>query len=182
MADWKNRIVGLGAEDPTQLLANPLNFRRHPAAQRAALRGSLDTVGWVQLPTVNKRTGFLVDGHARVEEAISKGEKAIPVLYVDLSPEEERIALATEDKIGSMAELDDLRLNELLEDMHVDSPGLQALIDSMNVQADKETDKPMPEGPTDEVVCPNCGSTFSVGVRVKPTGQSPQGNEFPGGN
>jgi hypothetical protein len=182
MADWKNRIIGLGAEDPTQILANPLNFRRHPAAQRAALRGSLDTVGWVQVPTINKQTGFLVDGHARVEEAISRNEKAIPVLYVDLTPEEERLILASEDQIGAMAELDNLRLNELLEDMHVDDVGLQSLLDSLNEQAKPEKDKTAPEGPTDEVTCPACGETFNIGVRVKPKPGGPSGNEMSGGN
>jgi hypothetical protein len=34
---------------------------------------------------VNRRTGFVVDGHARVEEALSRHEPTVPVLYVDLS-------------------------------------------------------------------------------------------------
>jgi hypothetical protein len=48
---WRSRIVGSGTEDPTQLLANPRNWRTHPAIQRDALRGSLDTVGWVGMIT-----------------------------------------------------------------------------------------------------------------------------------
>lgn len=56
-APWRNRILGSGTEDPTQLLANPRNWRTHPGPQRDALRGSLATVGWVQQVIVNQRTG-----------------------------------------------------------------------------------------------------------------------------
>ena len=45
---WRSRIVGSGEEAPDRLLANPANWRVHPANQRAALAGALDTVGWVQ--------------------------------------------------------------------------------------------------------------------------------------
>ena len=93
-AGWRNCIVGTGSEPPDQLVANPRNWRTHPAAQRDALRGSLDTVGWVQQVLVNRVTGHVVDGHARVEEALSRGEQSVPVLYVELTDEEEALVLA----------------------------------------------------------------------------------------
>jgi hypothetical protein len=89
---WRNRIVGSGPEDPSQLLANPRNWRTHPADQCRALLGSLDTVGWVQQVMVNRVTGHVVDGHARVEEAISRGEAEVPVLYVELDEPEEHLS------------------------------------------------------------------------------------------
>ena len=125
---WRSRIVGSGAEEPGQLLANPANWRTHPAAQRAALRGSLDTVGWVQQVLVNTTTGHVVDGHARIEEAISRGEASVPVLYVELSAEEEALVLASLDPIGAMAERDHGRLTALLADVTVDDAGLRALL------------------------------------------------------
>jgi DNA modification methylase len=125
---WRNRIVGSREEPPEQLLANPANWRLHPAAQRNALRGSLDTVGWVAHVTVNQRTGHVVDGHARVEEAISRGEPAIPVVYVDLSEEEEALVLATLDPIGAMADRDTAKLEELLATVTVDDAGLRRLL------------------------------------------------------
>jgi hypothetical protein len=127
-AAWRNRIVGQGTEEPEQLLANPRNWRLHGAAQRAALRGALDTVGWVQQVMVNQRTGFVVDGHARVEEAISRHEPTVPVLYVDLAPEEEALVLATLDPIGAMAETSTERLAELLAEVSVDDAGLSKLL------------------------------------------------------
>jgi hypothetical protein len=159
-------------------LAHPENPRRHPAAQRSALRGSLNQLGWYAAVTVNQRTGFVVDGHARIEEALSRHEKTVPVLYVDLSPDEERLALATLDPMSAMAERDQQAMDELLADIHVDDAGLQALLDSPSTSLPAGgDDKQAPEGPTDEAVCPNCGLTFQIGIRARPNG-----NEFAGGN
>lgn len=111
------------AVDPEQLLAHPLNARRHPGAQRIALRESLDRVGWVDAVKVNTRTGHLVDGHARVEEAITAGA-TVPVLYLDLSDEEERLVLATLDPIGALATYDSEVLTELLDGINIESSEL----------------------------------------------------------
>ena len=91
---WRNRIVGTGEEKPDALLANPRNWRIHPKLQREAMAGVLDQVGWIQNVMVNRRTGFLVDGHLRVDLAMERGEASIPVVYVDLTEEEEGLALA----------------------------------------------------------------------------------------
>jgi hypothetical protein len=99
-ATWRNRITGSGEEAPDQLLANPANWRLHPKAQQDALAGALDQVGWGQQVLVNRRSGFVVDGHARVALALSRGEATVPVLYVDLEPQEEALVLATVDPAG----------------------------------------------------------------------------------
>ena len=129
---WRSRIVSSGTEDPTQLVANPANWRSHPGAQRDALRGSLATVGWVSQVMVNQVTGHVVDGHARVEEAISRGEPSVPVLYVELEPDEEALVLATLDPIGAMATVDHDRLRDLLAEVTVDDAGLTALLVSLS--------------------------------------------------
>ena len=128
---WRNRIVGTGEEAPDQLLANPANWRIHPKTQQAALAGSLDTVGWVGTVMVNRQTGFVVDGHARVALAISRNEPTVPVLYVDLSPEEEALVLATLDPLGAMATADEAKLNELLAEVTVDDAGLMRLLQNL---------------------------------------------------
>ncbi|HUG29107.1 MAG TPA: hypothetical protein VMQ65_01135 [Candidatus Limnocylindria bacterium] len=69
---WRNRIVGHSEESPGQLLANPANWRLHPKEQQLALTGALSEVGWVAQVLVNRTTGHVVDGHLRVELAISR--------------------------------------------------------------------------------------------------------------
>jgi ParB-like chromosome segregation protein Spo0J len=129
--EWSNRIVGYEPEvEPDQLTAHPLNARRHPGRQRDALRESLGRVGWVDVVKVNTVTGNVVDGHARVEEALTKGG-TVPVLYVELEPDEERFVLATLDPISAMAEYDAEVLEQLLEGLTIDT---QALVDLLGDQ------------------------------------------------
>lgn len=152
---WRSRIVGHTDEDPTSLLANPLNWRMHPGRQRDALRGSLEVVGWVQSVIVNDRTGHVVDGHARIEEAISRSEATVPVVHVDLSAEEEALVLATLDPIGAMATTDQAKLTELLGDVSVTEAGLARLL---------------------EEIRPPAGDQYTTAIEVpryEPTGERP---------
>lgn len=129
--NWKNRIVGHGEENPDQLLANPKNWRTHPKEQKNALSGILKEVGVVQSVIVNKRTGYIVDGHARVELAMAQGQSSIPVVYVDLSEQEEALVLAVLDPIGAMAGQDGAALENLLNEVTTNDPGLQSLLDAL---------------------------------------------------
>jgi len=125
---WRSRIVGEGEEHPEQLLAHPLNYRIHPKAQQDALGEVLDRVGYVARVIVNRRTGFVVDGHLRVAMAISKGEQAVPVTYVDLDPEEERLVLASFDPLSAAAGVDAEKVSELLEGLDVGEGALGDLL------------------------------------------------------
>jgi DNA modification methylase len=131
MGDWKNRIVSSGQMDPRELHPNPRNWRRHPKGQALALEGVLEEVGWIQDVIVNQRTGRLIDGHLRVELAVKKKEKEIPVKYVDLSEEEEDKALLTLDPISSMAEADKDMLQSLLQSVKSDDERIKNLINEI---------------------------------------------------
>jgi DNA modification methylase len=135
----RSRIVGHGDVKPEDLLANPLNFRRHPGTQMDALRGSMKELGWLKTILINKTTGHVLDGHARVEEAMRQGLPSIPATIVELSPEEERLALAVLDPITEMATRDQDILDQLLADVETQDAGLQALLDEL---AGKEPEPP----------------------------------------
>lgn len=128
---WRSRIVGQGDEAPDQLMANPRNWRIHPKAQQDALAGALDQVGWVQRVIVNRQTGHLVDGHLRVELALSRSELTVPVEYVDLTPEEEGLVLASLDPIAAMAGQDDEKLRQLLTEVEFDSKALEEALEAL---------------------------------------------------
>lgn len=133
---FKNAIVGEGWEAPDQLLANPLNFRVHSGSQGQALAGALGQIGWVQRIIVNKRTGHVIDGHLRVKLALQTGEATVPVLYVDLSDNDERLALATLDPIAAMAGTDDALLAELLAGVEVEDAALAEFLAELNPNKD----------------------------------------------
>ena len=130
-AGYQNRIVGHGQVTPDELVANPKNWRVHPRAQRDALSAVLERVGWVSDVIVNRRTGYVVDGHLRVALAITKGEPSVPVKYVDLSPEEEALVLTTLDPIAAMAAADKEQLETLLRDLEGEDGAVRDLLDSL---------------------------------------------------
>lgn len=130
---WQNRIVEYTEEAPDQLLANPKNWRTHLGTQADALRGVMREVGIVQNVIANKRSGFLIDGHLRVMEALKAGQPSIPVTWVDLSDEEESLILLTLDPLGAMAGTDAAKVDELLREVSTGEAAVQALLDGLAV-------------------------------------------------
>ena len=125
---YKNRITGTGEEPLDQIMFNPRNWRIHPLHQQDALKGVLEEVGWVQQVIVNKRTGNLIDGHLRCQLAAREGNDSVPVVYVDLSDEEEALILSTLDPIAGMAVTDKEKLDDLFRSFNSDNEDVQKLI------------------------------------------------------
>jgi len=88
----------------------------------------LEEVGWVQQVIVNKRTGNLIDGHLRCQLAAREGAQTIPVVYVDVSEDEEALVLATLDPIGAMAATDKQKLDELFQEINSDNENVQKMM------------------------------------------------------
>jgi DNA modification methylase len=129
---WQNRIVGEAMVSPDALVPHPLNWRGHPRVQADALSGVLGEVGWVQRVVVNRRTGHLLDGHLRVELALSRQEATVPVVYVDVSEDEERLILATLDPLAALAERDEQALSALLDGLHSADEAVQGLLTDLS--------------------------------------------------
>lgn len=135
--DWQNRIVEYGQQAADQFLAHDLNARRHPNAQRDALRGSLNAVGWIAPVIVSQRSGKLLDGHARIEEALSRSESAlVPYVLVDVTEAEEAIILGTFDPITNLATYDREVLDTLLREIETNDAGLQNLLEDLAAKND----------------------------------------------
>lgn len=127
---FESRITGYGSERPEDLLANPQNWRKHPGHQQEAMTGILETVGWVNNVIVNEVTGHVVDGHMRVNVAMRNGDEQVPVTYVRLTEEEERIILATYDPLSALATQDSQALADLLTGIREqNNNSVQALLD-----------------------------------------------------
>lgn len=127
---WENRIVGLEMVDPSQLIPHPKNPKIHPKAQQGAVVGSLNSVGWFQPIVVSANTHTVLDGHARINLAMRKGEE-VPVVYVDVTETEEAQIVATLDRFPEMAIIDPELFGSLLEDFNVDDEHLQQMIVDM---------------------------------------------------
>ncbi len=138
---WRNAIARTAHVPPGDLTPHPLNWRLHPVFQQQVLAGVLGDVGWVDDILVNEVTGHILDGHLRVELAITQGLETVPVSYVHLTEAEELQVLAILDPIAAMAAVDTVKRNALLEGLTSDEPTVQALLESLRApaaQADKD--------------------------------------------
>jgi DNA modification methylase len=96
--------------------------------QRRALAAALGEVGWVAQVLVNTTTGHVVDGHLRVELALSRSEPTVPVTYVELSEDEERLVLATLDPLAAMATAEKDALAALVASLQPEDDVLTSLL------------------------------------------------------
>lgn len=177
--EWNNRIVSSDVKPASWFLANPSNWRIHPQFQQEALLAVLDKIGWIQDVIVNLRTSeqwhqndryieTLVDGHARVSLALSKGDDTpVPVKYVDLTPDEEAIILALLDPISSWAATDGQQLEALMRTIQDSSEKINQALAAL--AAENNIDFSVPGTPPSdppargahEITCPYCGMSFT---------------------
>lgn len=100
---------------PNDLLDHPLNWGAHSEKQKTALAASMGEFGWLKPLLVNKRTGRLIDGHARAAHARALGVESVPCRVVDVDEETERRMLLTVDRVGEMRTRNDDALMALLK-------------------------------------------------------------------
>ena len=111
----RDRILGLRRVPASSLLANPLNWRSHPAAQRDALRGALAEIGYASALLARELADGsleLIDGHLRAE---TTPDAIVPVLVLDLDEAEAAKLLATFDPLAALAGADMAALEGLLQ-------------------------------------------------------------------
>jgi len=166
---WRNKITGYGEEDPEQLLASPYQWKVHPGTQQDAMLAMIRQVGLIQDVIISKNSGHVVDGHMRVALALRTGQKSIPVKYVDLTEDEERLAIALFDPLAAMAATDKTLLADLLADIDTGEAALQQMLAGMAASngltfGDDSSGEPSALPPAGKAVtCPECGHRFTPG-------------------
>lgn len=144
---WENRIVRMEEVDPRELIANPKNWRVHPQHQQDSMRAIFQSIGWTAAVTVNERTGVIIDGHLRVSLAIEDGAETVPVLYVRVTDSEEAQVLATFDVIAGLAQKDEAKYQELVDEIgreeNIDQVILE-LIEESNIAGKRRKNTALP--------------------------------------
>jgi DNA modification methylase len=136
----RDRIRELRRVPASSLRPSPRNWRRHPPAQRAALRGILEQIGFADAVLARETPDglMLIDGHLRAEEM---GAALVPVLVLDVDEAEADLMLATLDPLAAMAQPDQDKLLDLLASVETES---QAVKDMLEALANGET-QPLPD-------------------------------------
>ena len=136
----RDRVQELRRVPASELRANPKNWRRHPPAQVAALRGVLDDIGFADAVIARETPDGLelIDGHLRQEVM---GDQPVPVLIVDVTEEEADKMLLTYDPLAMMAQADQ---DQLLDLLHHTQFADKAVNDMLEALANGER-LPMPD-------------------------------------
>jgi len=129
---YANRIVTHGTRPASEFVASPFNWRIHPKSQQDALDGVLQEVGWVQDVIVSARSGYVIDGHARIMLALKQGDETpVPYVEVDVSETEEKLLISTLDPISALAARDEEQLKALIAECETDNAAVKALLDEL---------------------------------------------------
>jgi hypothetical protein len=135
-ATIRDRVRDFRRVPARELLDNDGNPRRHPQAQRDALRGVLEQVGiaaalvgYHSERNAGKLT--LIDGHLRKQDY----DLDWPTLILDVTDEEADLLLATHDPLAALAEYDRPRLDALLQEVKAKSPAVVAMLKDLAKQA-----------------------------------------------
>lgn len=122
----RDRIVGLRRVLASELVPNGKNWRRHPKAQRDALRGVLAEVGYAGALIARELEDgrlMLIDGHLRAE---TTPEMEVPVLVLDVTEAEADKILLTLDPLSAMADADAEALKALLENVATEDEAVRS--------------------------------------------------------
>lgn len=93
--------------DIKNLKPHPKNRNKHPADQINRLAQILRYQGFRKPIVISNRSGFIVEGHGRVEAARANGWSKVPVCFQDFEDDAQEYAhLIADNAIASWAELD----------------------------------------------------------------------------
>lgn len=165
----KNRIISYGSKPADQFLVNPKNFTIHPEEQQKVMEDILQNIGWVGVVIESANSGYVLDGHERIWEAL-QDNSSVPYLLVDLTQEEEDIVLATYNATAHMAHIDKTKGLALIEEIRASAAEkweeevAQAVVDEYGLAATGGYVPPSPAGDDSpsahEITCPHCGEKF----------------------
>src|SRR5712672_4708201 len=125
----RDRVRELRRVKAKDLIPNPKNWRVHPKAQAAALRGLLSEVGYADALLARELPDgrlMLIDGHLRAE---TTKRAMVPVLVLDVTEAEADKLLLTLDPLAAMALADQEQVRALLETVRTDSQAVAALLE-----------------------------------------------------
>lgn len=100
------------------LRPHPRNYQTHPEDQLAQLMKSIEQLGFYRNVVV-ARDNTILAGHGVVQAATKLGKQTVPVIKLDLDPNEPRAlkVLVSDNEISNLAMTDDRALTELLKEI-----------------------------------------------------------------
>lgn len=126
--------------DPRTVSAHSLNWKSHPSFQREAYNDFQADVGWAGALLYNEQTGRLLDGHMRLQDALERNLKEVPVLIISVDEEKELKILRYLDELGVLFHKRQSAI-DLLEQQIEKRSGLMDLISAGEVPHEQSEDE-----------------------------------------
>ena len=126
----RDRVKELRRVPASELRKPPRNWRTHPPAQEAALKGVLAEIGFADAMIARETEDGLelIDGHLRREVM---GDQEVPVLVLDVTEEEADKLLLTYDPLAAMAHADMNNLLALASLTEFESPAVFDMLEAL---------------------------------------------------
>ncbi|HEV8178154.1 MAG TPA: hypothetical protein VGP44_10760, partial [Gemmatimonadales bacterium] len=158
----RNRVKQLRLVRGIDLAPNPDNWRTHPKAQRDAMQGLLEEIGFAGAALAYETPAGLqlIDGHLRAELS---PEQEIPVLLLDVTEAEAKKLLLTFDPITALAEADTAKLDALLREVQTASEPVAKMLEQLAI----DNDVIPPEDADDKIDTGEIERRFDVLVHCK---------------
>ena len=175
---FQDKVKELKRVKVSDLMANKKNWRRHPAKQREVMTEVLAEIGFAGAIIAYVKDGhtIILDGHLRAELAGDEAE--VPVLILDVTEKEADAILATFDKVGTLAEIDQEKVRALYSSISFEKDRLNQLMAAAvalraasppvtPAEIEKLEMAPNPYEGRVEVekigtICPKCGFEFEI--------------------
>lgn len=78
-------------------------------------------------PIIARTDGEVIAGHTRLKAAQALGLDRVPVRYMDLDPADAKLLALADNKVGELADWDDDRLSDILNELHADGVDLDGI-------------------------------------------------------
>ena len=167
-------------KDPSELMPAPYNPRDIGKEEMERLKNSIMRWGFVDPIIQNKKTGFVVGGNQRLEAAIALALQTVPVVEVDMEPDEEialNIALNKISGDWNIPRLKDALLEIDTGKFDIELTGfpeaeIERLMSQFAIDDTPAAGTKAEVLQSDIIGCPNCGHEFSILEKASKKGKA----------
>ena len=161
---WETKVVKL-----RDVIPQDDNPRVIDSVALNGLKASINRFGYVELIIWNKQTKHIIGGHQRFSVLLQEKVIEVPMIVVDMSPEDELAASLTMNNPAIEGEFDE-PVMELMGQVEQAAPELFKAVRMDDLKATLERSMDRTVGDTDnteewDTECPCCGKRWKVEAR-----------------
>lgn len=116
LLEWQENPFQMVRMNISELKPHPQNYQLHPDSQLDQIAASISQHGFYRNVVIaNDKT--ILAGHGVVEAAKRMGKKRVPVIQLDISPDDPKAlkVMTSDNEINNLAKVNDRALTELLK-------------------------------------------------------------------